>query len=767
MPKFTVCAAVLLPLLCASARALPLPSSAPAAVELSSATGHGSYHIGVPAPRSGQAQAVVPQALSSGKAAQDRSYDNAASADAATGGAAGVLSGAGAPAKGAASGAAAGGLSKPPRSGIDLAAIDAAVSPCQDFFKYSCGNWLKNNPIPGDQTDWGRFSELHERNQKILESILDAVSSAKAKRDADDRKIGDLYHSCMDQKRIDRQGARPLKPDLARLDALASKRGLAADVAFLHKRGVGAVFSFGSEQDYQDATMAIGAIDQGGLSLPDRDYYLKPQYASDLKAYRRHVARMFELSGDGRYTAAAEAARVVEVETALARISLDRVSQRDPNNVHHKMALAAFEAMAPGFAWKAYFSGLGAPKMAQIDVNSMKFFSRFQAVLAGTSLASWKSYLRWQVIHSKAPMLSKPFVDENFSFFAKRLAGQKQQRPRWKRCVGLVDGTMGEALGRDYVARAFDAHAKAATLKMVGEIESAMKADIQGVAWMSPQTQKKALAKLALVANKIGYPDKWRDYSKLRIARGDVQGNLDRAAEFDSARDLAKIGKKANRQEWDMTPPTVNAYYDPSNNDINFPAGILQPPFYTQGADSAANFGAIGAVVGHELTHGFDDQGRLYDGQGNLDDWWTAKDQKAFEARAQALANEYSSFVVAKDPKDPKKDVRVNGELTLGENTADNGGVRLAYAAFLKQQAKHPSGMLDGYTPAQRFFLGFGQIWCENQTPQAAKLQVLTDPHSPPRFRVDGTLSNMSAFAQAFSCKSGDAMVSKSPVRVW
>ncbi len=658
-------------------------------------------------------------------------------------------------------------LAKAPSSGVELSAINHAVSPCADFYQYACGSWLKNNPIPSDQSSWGRFSELHERNQNILKDILEKASTAATAKDADEKKLGEIYAACMDQKAIEKKGSAPLKPDLAKVGSLSSLKGLAAQLGKMHAKGFGGIFGFGSEQDFENATMNIAAIGQGGYSLPDRDYYLEDSHKDDLKAYGEHAAKMFELAGDTKKEAATESGAVVAVETALATISMDRVSLRDPNLTHAKTPLSKFEALTPSFDWAAYFKALGAPKMVQIDVNTMPYFQKLDAVLTSTPLSAWKSYLRWQVIHGRASMLSSAFDGENFAFWGKRLAGQKQQKPRWKRCVGQADGIMGDALGRDYVKQAFDGKDKDAALAMIGEIESAMQDDIKGVAWMSPPTQKKALEKLSEVTNKIGYPDKWRDYSKLKISKTDALGNIDRSAAMETKRDLAKIGKPADRKEWGMTPPTVNAYYDPANNNINFPAGILQKPFYDDKADPAANYGAIGAVEGHELTHGFDDQGHQYDGKGNLNNWWTPADQDAFEKRSKGLVDQYSKFVIAKDPGgDPKKDVHVNGALTLGENTADNGGIRLAYAAYMKAQAGQPGQKIDGFTPAQRFFLGFGQIWCENQTDQAARLEAF-DPHPPSQFRVDGTLSNMSEFSQAFSCQAGDAMVNPAPARVW
>jgi len=701
------------------------------------------------------ALAVVPAGLTSG--GQAAAYDGNLSHGAVAGPPAiPGIAGQGAPA-----------LAKPLCSGIELGAIDKSVNPCADFYQYACGSWLKNNPIPTTESSWGRFSELHERNQTILKGILEKASAAAKTSDADEKKLGDLYASCMDQKAIEKKGAAPLKPDLSSIGQLSSLKGLGALIGRMQAKGFGPIFGFGSEQDFDDASMMIASIDQGGISLPDRDYYLEDKYKDDLKAYGEHVAKMFELAGDTKQKARAEADQVVAVETQLATISMDEVSRRDPSKIHAKTPLAKFETIAPSFDWKGYFAALGAPKVAQLDVNSMQFFQGLDKVLTSTPLAAWKAYLRWQVIHGRATMLSSAFDNENFAFYGTRLSGQKEQKPRWKRCVRVADGVMGEALGRDYVKQAFNGDAKDATLKMVGEIEEAMKDDISGVAWMSPQTQQKALDKLAEVTNKIGYPDKWRDYSKLKITRDDALGNLDRSAALETKRDLAKIGKPADRKEWGMTPPTVNAYYDPSNNNINFPAGVLQPPFYDPKADDAKNYGAIGAVEGHELTHGFDDQGHQYDGKGNLNNWWTDQDQAAFEARSKGLVDQYSKFIISKDPGgDAKKDLHVNGALTLGENTADNGGIRLAYAAYMKEQAGKPSQVLDGYTPAQRFFLGFGQIWCENQTDQAQRLEVF-DPHPPSRFRVDGTLSNMAEFKQAFSCQPNDAMVNPTPARVW
>jgi putative endopeptidase len=645
---------------------------------------------------------------------------------------------------------------------FDLSAIDRSADPCVDFYQYACGNWMKNNPIPADESRWGRFNELEERNRVILRQILEAASAGGPKRDAVTQKIGDFYYACMDETAINRRGAAPIKPDLDRIDALPDKQALADEIARLHRDGANVLFDFSSGPDFRNSRMEIAQADQGGLGLPDRDYYLKQDAKSvELrKQYVAHVQKMFELLGETPQRAAADASTVMDIETSLARGSLDRVARRDPEKVYHKMSPQALAALAPSFAWPKYFEGIQAPRFQDINVAVPEFFKQMQAVLQQAGLDQWKTYLKWHLVHSSAPMLSDAFVKENFDFYGRTLTGAKELKPRWKRCVALTDQALGEALGQKYVDRTFGAEGKQRTLEMVKAIEKAMAQDINRLAWMTPATKQKALVKLQAVANKIGYPEKWRDYSSVRIARDDALGNDRRATQFEFHRQINKIGQQVDRSEWEMTPPTVNAYYDPTENNINFPAGILQPPFYDNRIDDAVNYGAIGAVIGHELTHGFDDEGRQFDAEGNLRDWWTPQDAKAFIDRAACFVKEYSGFTAVDD-------LKLNGQLTLGENAADNGGVRIALMALSNTLAGKQAPKIDGYTPEQRFFLGYGQIWCQNMRDEARRLRALTDPHSPGRYRVNGVVQNMPEFQQAFACRAGQPMVRQPACRVW
>ncbi len=646
--------------------------------------------------------------------------------------------------------------------GFDLTAIDRKANPCQDFYQYACGTWLANNPIPPDQASWGRFNELNERNREILHQILEAASVSQSA-DPDTRKIGDYYASCMDEAAIDGKGSAPLKPALDQISAISGLRELSAEIGRLHRQGVDVLFNFSSGQDFKDSTAVIGQADQGGLGLPERDYYFRDdaKAVETRKEYVAHIVRMLQLLGVSPSDAQAQANAIMKLETAIAKISLDVTTRRDPASVYHKMKLAQFEALSDSFDWSLYFSEIKAPPMQDLNVAVPDFFKGQEALLTSTSLADWKSYLMFHLIHSQASMLPKPFSEENFAFFGKFLTGAKEQKARWKRCVSATDGDLGEALGKAYVDKTFGAEGKKRTLELVDQIEKAMGQDLNKIAWMTPATKKRALEKLHAVTNKIGYPDRWRDYSALTIVRGDALGNSVRSNQFEFDRQLAKIGKPVDRLEWTMTPPTVNAYYDPQMNNINFPAGILQPPFYDKAANDAINYGAIGSVIGHELTHGFDDQGRQFDLKGNFEDWWTKADTKAFDDRAECLVKEYSSF-------DLPGGVHMNGKLTLGENTADNGGIRLAWIALMNDLAGKTLPKLGGYDQAQQFFLGFGQIWCTNQTEEVERLQAQTDPHAIDKYRVNGTVSNMPEFQKAFSCKPGDPMVrGAASCRVW
>ncbi|MGH9479868.1 MAG: M13 family metallopeptidase [Terriglobales bacterium] len=648
-------------------------------------------------------------------------------------------------------------------AGVDLAAIDTKADPCQDFYQYACGTWDATHPIPSDQTTWGTFSELAEQNRATLHKILEAAAPATGSRDKITEEVGDFYAACTNQAAIDTAGKRPLQTELDDINSITSKTDIAGELARLQLDNVNAMFNFGSEQDAKNASDMIAGAAQGGIALPDRDYYIKtdPKSVALRKQYAAHVQTMFELLGDPAAKAAVEAQTVLRIETALARASLTRVERRNPQATYHKMSVAQFVSLSPNLNWTAFFTGIGAPKFDSVDVESPVFFRALNTEIQQASLNDWKTYLRWQLVHDAAPALAQPFDDANFAFFGTTLTGQKVQKPRWERCVNATDSNLGEALGQLYVKVAFSPQAKAHMEQLVKNVETALGQDIQGLDWMTPATKKQALVKLSAIVNKVGYPDKWRDYSAIQITRDNYYTDLVRSAVFESHRDLNKIGKPVDRSEWGMTPPTVNAYYTPLWNQIVFPAGILQPPFYNPNRDDAQNYGAVGVVMGHEMTHGFDDEGRQFDPQGNLRDWWTPADAKAFKQRAACIVNEYSAF-------SPLPGVHLNGKLTLGENTADNGGARIAYAAMETALGSQPDKLIDGYDRAQRFFLGYGQIWCENVRPAYARLAANVDPHSPGNFRVNGVVSNMPQFAAAFKCGPTAPMTATAKsCRVW
>jgi endothelin-converting enzyme/putative endopeptidase len=576
------------------------------------------------------------------------------------------------------------------------------------------------------------------------------------------RKIGDYYSSCMDESAIEAKGTGPLAADLNRVGLIADKANIPAVVGYMHTVGMSGFFGFGAAPDFKDATQYMLIFAQGGLGLPDRDYYFKED-ATSVKLrgqYEAHVAKMLELSGNTAAAAAAGAKAVMKIETALAKSALDRVAQRNPTNIYHKMSRDEVKKLMPSFNMSQYLERAEAPPGDSANVTEPEFLKAVDQIIASTPLPELKTYLRWHVVHSNAHMLPKRFVDENFDFYNKTLQGAQAQRPRWKRCVDAADSDLGEALGRIYVDRTFGAEGKERTLQMVHAIEASLAADIKEITWMSEETKKAAEAKLRSVANKIGYPDRWRDYSTLRVVRGDAYGNSQRANAFNHRRQLAKIGKPVDKTEWYMTPPTVNAYYNPLENNINFPAGILQPPFFYRSGDEAVNLGAAGAVVGHELTHGFDDQGRRFDAQGNLRDWWTPADGKAFEERAACFESQYAGYTAVAD-------VKLNGKLTLGENVADNGGMRLAWMALMELLKTKQLGTIDGFSPEQRFFIGWAQMWCENRTDAFARLHAQTNPHSPGRYRTNGVVSNMPEFLKAFSCPATAKMVNQPVCRVW
>jgi putative endopeptidase len=649
-----------------------------------------------------------------------------------------------------------------PSLGFSTANMDMTANPCIDFYQYACGTWMANNPIPADQSAWGTFNELNDRNLAVLHGILDKASVDDPKRSAVEQKIGDFYASCMDEPAINMLGIKALEPQLKRIDAINSKAAILDTLVQLHLDGVGVFFNFSSEPDAKNSTQMIAGADQGGLGLPDRDYYLKddPKSVKLRQQYVAHVQKMLELSGESAAKATADAQVVLRIETDLAKGSLDLVSRRDPNQVYHKMSVTELAALSPSIDWPKYFAAMGAPSFTDLDVSVPNFFKTLNTVLTQTSLAGLKTYLRWHLLHSQAPMLAKAFVDENFHFFGQTLTGAMELQPRWKRCVRATDGDLGFALGQKYVEQAFPPEAKARVLSMVQEIETMLAEDLHSLDWMTPATKEQALIKLRGVTNKIGYPDKWRDYSKVNIVRGQAVGNDERATEFEVHRALDKIGHPVDHDEWLMTPPTVNAYYNPQENNINFPAGILQPPFFDNRMDAAVNYGAIGSVMGHELTHGFDDEGRQFDAVGNLRDWWTPEDAAEFEKRAECFVKEYSAFT-------PVDDVHLNGKLTLGENTADNGGVHLSFMALMKSLDGKPQPKIDGFTPQQRFFLGYSQVWCQNVRPATARLWAQTDGHSPGRDRVNGVLGNMPEFREAFACHAGQPMVHAPACRVW
>jgi putative endopeptidase len=653
---------------------------------------------------------------------------------------------------------------------FDVTAIDKTADPCQDFYAYACGNWRKLNPIPGDQVRWGRFNELAERNNYLLYTEL--KTAAEHPTTPLQTKYGNYFAACMDTPAADKLGAAPLQPELAAIAAIKSAKELAAlNVTTAQHYGGTFFFNIGVEQDQKDSSKQILETGQGGITLPDRDYYLEDKEAQKkIRAqYVDHMVAMFTLLGDTPDEAKREAADVLRIETALAKGSMSRVERRDPANVYHIMTIAELSQLTPDYNWKLFLDGQGLARATDLNVSSPGYAKAVDAVLTAEPLPAIKSYLRWQALHGAAPLLSKPFVDENFHFFAATLQGQKEDQPRWKRCTQMTDRALGEAVGQEWVKQNFPPAAKDNMENLVHALEAALAQDIAQLPWMSPETKVEAKAKLDAIRDKIGYPAKWRDYTKLTVKRDDLLGNAERSQVFERNRRLAKFGKPVDETEWSMTPPTVNAYYSDEMNDINFPAGILQPPFFDNSKDPAVNFGGIGVVIGHEMTHGFDDSGSKYDLHGNVRVWWTPEDLAKFKDRTECEAKEYDSFQVA-PAHDGMDAVNLNGHLTLGENTADNGGLRIAFQALQSVLAKQGAGAakLDGYTPDQRFFLAFGQVWCENTTEQAARVRAKTDPHSAGRYRTNGAVQNFDEFGKAFGCKVGDPMMPASGgCRVW
>jgi putative endopeptidase len=662
---------------------------------------------------------------------------------------------------------------------FDANLVDKTLDPCQDFYKYSCTKWLTANPIPADQVYWSTGSGLELWNEGLLRDTLEAASKTDPNRSAVQQKIGDYWAACMDETGIETAGLKPLESELARIAALKSKNDVTLEVAHLQhvypgawqpgdNESSSALFGFTGQQDYDNASMVVAQIDQAGLSLPNRDYYLNTDDKSKeiLTKYRAHLKKMFVLAGESESQAAADAGTVIELETALAQAQMDNVKRRDPKNINNKMSLAQIRALAPSIDWDGYLKAVHAPASDHYIVTSPDFFRAEEKLINSQPLDHWQTYLRWQVIHRSAPYLTKAIVNENFDFFSHTLAGAEEQRPRWRRCVTAADRDLGDALGQAYVDRAFPPESKARTIEMVHAVETALNSDIQSLSWMSPATKQQAIVKLEGIEDKIGYPSRWHDYSSVKIARDSYLNNVAQATSFEFERWVAKIGKPVDRAEWTMTPPTINAYYDPQLNTINFPAGILQPPYFDPSKDDAVNFGAIGMVIGHEIIHGFDDQGRKFDDKGNLRDWWTADDAKKYDERGKCISDEYTQ-----DVPDAGAGVKQNGLLTQGEDTADNGGNRLALAALeivLKQQGKTLDDKGDdGWSYRQRFFLSNAYSWCANVRPQIARLIVTTDPHSLPEFRINNVISNMPEFGQAFGCKAGQKMVRANACRVW
>ena len=653
--------------------------------------------------------------------------------------------------------------SLPYTPGIDVSAMDRSVDPCADLYAYSCGGWMRNNPIPPDQARWTVYDKLEDENQQYLWGLLAEAAALDPSRTPVRRTIGDFFAACIDEDAVESVGAAPLEEPLDAIAALRSKDEIAGVLARIHlSTGGTSLFGFGADQDPKDSEQVIAFAYAGGLGLPDRDYYVKsdPKSKETRARYEAHVRKMLELSGESSATAADGARVVLRIETALAKASLTRVEKRDPYRVYHKMKVLDLEALTPAFRWSAYLGGMGVPGVDVLNVTEPEFFKALEKRLKRDSLDDWKKYLRWHLVKDRAPYLSSAFVKENFAFYRGYLRGVKEIQPRWKRCVSWVDRDLGEALGQVFVEKTFSPELKERTLDMVRRIEAAMEARVKGLAWMSEPTKKQALAKLAGMRNKIGYPDTWRDYGALEVTRGDFVGNVTRAAAFESRRQLRKIGKPVDRNEWGMTPPTVNAYYNPSMNDINFPAGVLLPPLYDPRMDDAPNYSNTGGTIGHELIHGFDDEGRKFDAKGNLHDWWTEADGKEFEKRVSCVADQYAQYVVVDD-------IRINSRLTLGEDVADLGGLILAYAAWKGAEAGKTLEASDGLTPDQRFFVGFAQWACENDRDENRRLNALTNPHSPGIYRINGVVANMLEFRGAFSCKPGQPLVREQVCGVW
>ena len=647
---------------------------------------------------------------------------------------------------------------------LDTDFMDRSVDPCTNFYKYACGNWNKLNPIPADQDRWDVYSKLTNENQRFLWGILEQAGQSAGNRTANEQKIGDYFHSCMSGEAVEKAGYRPLQPMLADIANLKSIDAIAAYVGDRHRQGLGrrVLFGFGSEQDYDNSSQEIAGAAAGGLGLPDRDYYTKTDAKSQeiRQRYVEHIQRMLQMIGESEPDAKADAQTIMSIETELAKASLTRVEKRNPYNLKHSYTRTELRGLVPNFDWDEYLNRIHAPEFQKLNVSEPKFFTTLNQQLGQRNLAAWRAYLRWQLVDSEARYLSPEFVQANFDFFDKYLRGVQQMPARWKTCTRLVDRQLGEALGEVFVTRTFSPQTKEDAVRITQQIEAEMGRDIKDLSWMSEPTKQQALVKLHTIVNKIGYPNRWRDYSSVRIDPSDFLGNVTRAAEFEEHRDLDKIGKPVDRGEWFMSPPTVNAYYDPQMNDINFPAGVLQPPLFDPRMDAAPNYGNTGATIGHELTHGFDDEGRQFDAQGNLKDWWTPSDAKAFEERVGCVRNQYAQYVVIDD-------IHINSSLTLGEDVADLGGTLLAYIAWKHATAGQQLQPADGMTPDQRFFVGMAQWACGDQRPESKRMHAITDPHSPDEFRINGVVADLPEFGEAFGCKAGQPMMRQTACRVW
>jgi putative endopeptidase len=653
---------------------------------------------------------------------------------------------------------------RPYTPSLDINSMDKSVDPCVDFYQYACGGWQKNNPIPPDQTSWSVYGKLYEDNLNLLRTILEQAST-DTERDPVTQKIGDFYEACMDEASVEKRGLAAVKPDLDAIADLKSINEITSLIARLQfAYGDTILFAQGSIQDPDDSEEQIALLDQGGLDLPDRDYYVNgdPKSKEIRQRYVAHVQRIFELMGNSAVAAKKNAETVMRIETALAKAQLTRVDRRDPYKLKHKMKVAELSRIVPSFDWAGYYKDLQYPSFEIVNVATPDYFKVVNAELTTEAIANWKTYLRFHVVDSFSRYLSAKFVDENFNFYRKYLRGAKEQQPRWKRCVQYTDYNLGEALGQVYVQKVFSPQLKASTLDMVRRIEDAMGERIRALDWMSPETKQQALTKLAGIRNKIGYPDKWRDYSSVNIARADFAGDVEHAREFETRRDINKVGKPVDHGEWDISAPTVDAYYNPQMNDINFPAGVLQPPLYDAKLDDAPNYGDTGGTIGHELTHGFDDEGSQFDAKGNLKDWWTKEDREKFDARTKCVEDQYAHYVVVDD-------IHINSKLTLGEDVADLGGEILAYMAWKGAETGKTLEPIDSLSPDQRFFVGFAQWACANERPEELRMRAITDEHSLAKYRINGVVLNMPEFSQAFSCKAGQPMVKppENVCKVW